>query len=89
VRHSLSLEYMLQTTDDGVFELFATPEATPTQLAALLLGRSIPKYGNYFDRILYGPASLGFIVSKLSKNQHGACTISCQWNTFGKGKCLA
>jgi hypothetical protein len=67
VRHSLSLDFMLQTTDDDVFELFATPEATPTQLAALLLDRPIPNYGDYFDRILYGPASLGSIVSKLSQ----------------------
>jgi hypothetical protein len=65
VRHSLSLDFMLQTADDDVFELFATPEATPTKLAALLLGRPIPKYGDHFDSLLFGPASLGVVVSKL------------------------
>jgi hypothetical protein len=66
VRHSLSLDFMLQTADDDLFDLFATPKVTPTKLSTLLLGHPIPNYGYHFERLLFALASLEALVEELS-----------------------
>jgi hypothetical protein len=66
VRHSLSLDFMLQTGDDNLFDLFTTPKAVPIKLSTLLLGHPTPNYGYHFERLLFAPASLEALVGKLS-----------------------
>jgi hypothetical protein len=66
VRHSLSLDLMLQTADDDLSDLLATTKAAPTKLSALLLSHPIPNYGDHFKRLLFALASLEARVEKLS-----------------------
>jgi hypothetical protein len=65
VRNSINLDFYVETMDDDILELLATPQGTPTTLTKLLLSYPIPKYSHHFHRLLFAPESLKAIVSKL------------------------
>jgi hypothetical protein len=84
VRHSLSLDFMLQIADDDLFDLFATPKVTPTKLSTLLLDHSISDYGYHFERLLFAPASLEALVEGLSSVDIAEVSSAAEENLLGK-----
>jgi hypothetical protein len=66
VRHSLSLDFVVETTDDDILGLVGTPTSPQITLTELRLGYPMPGYSHHFHRLLFSPDSLGVIASKLS-----------------------